>query len=509
MGLVWWILLGAAAFMAACVVLGVVITKSKQSGSLSANVQKETEANLKAIAEEQEKAAAERAVKKEEEAQRQAAIRKEVFDKLSEQGAGYDETPAKKEPAKKPAKKVAPVEEVKEEPAPAPVEEAKAEPVKEEVAVAEEKPVKKAPAKKPAAKKETVKKEATVTEEKPAKKAPAKKAAATAVVAEEKPVAKKAPAKKAATTAVVAEEKPAKKAPAKKAEAKAEEKPVAKKAPAKKAEPLPELTDDADTDTLARYAGKWEVYHMLTDDNSDDDMYFFELRASNGEKLLSSEEYTSYQGAVRGIETHKQNILKGNLKITLSKKGDYIVKLLSGSGQLLCTGENYANKARCESAIKSIKRFARTAVLDENVHDFFLKMPKEDDSAYVATAPAPAEGVTGKWIISNREDADEDKVFYFELFANNGEKLLSSEEYTTYAGAVSGLQTHKQNIAKGNFRITLTKKGDYIYKILNGNGQLLCLGEHYKSKVRCQNAVESVKRFAENSPVLTDSEQKD
>ena len=96
-------------------------------------------------------------------------------------------------------------------------------------------------------------------------------------------------------------------------------------------------------------------------------------------------------------------------------------------------------------------------------------------------------------------------MFYFELFANNGEKLLSGEEYTTYIGAVNGIQTHKNNIAKGNFRVSLTKRGDYIYKLLNGNGQLLCLGEHYKTKRRCLNAVESVKRFAANSPVLTDA----
>ncbi len=341
---------------------------------------------------------------------------------------------------------------------------------------------------------------------------PAKKEETAAVVEETKAPAKKAAAKKAPVKKETAKEEVA-------AAAVVEEKPVEKKAPAKKApvkkeavkeeapvvEEKPALTDDSDTDALARYAGKWAVYHILTDDNSEDDMYFFELHASNGEKLLASEEYTSYQGAVRGIETHKNNILKGNFKITLSKKGDYIVKLLSGSGQLLCTGENYANKARCESAIKSIKRFARTAIVDENVQDFFLKVPKDDES-YVEPV---ADGVNGKWIISNREDSDGDKVFYFELFANNGEKLLSSEEYTTYAGAVNGLQTHKTNIAKGNFRITLTKKGDYIYKILNGNGQLLCLGEHYKSKSRCQSAVDSVKRFAESSPVLTDSDQRD
>ncbi len=259
--------------------------------------------------------------------------------------------------------------------------------------------------------------------------------------------------------------------------------------------------EENETEKAARYKGKWTIFRVLTDESADNEMYFFELHASNGEKLLSSEEYTSYNGALRGIETHKANILRDNFKITLSKKGDYIFKLLSGKNMLLCMGENYPTKARCESAIESTKRFAQTAVIDENIHDHLVKVPVEDESEML---PLP-DGYNGKWIIDSYAGADGEKVFYFELFANNGEKLLSSEEYTTYIGAVNGIQTHKNNIAKGNFRVSLTKRGDYIYKLLNGNGQLLCLGEHYKTKRRCLNAVESVKRFAANSPVLTDA----
>ena len=260
--------------------------------------------------------------------------------------------------------------------------------------------------------------------------------------------------------------------------------------------------EEGETDKIAKYSGKWTICRVVTDENDKDaeEMYFFELHASNGEKLLSSEEYTSYNGALRGIETHKANILKDNFKITLSKKGDYIFKLLSGKNMLLCMGENYATKARCESAIESAKRFAKTAVIDENVQDHIVKVPVEDD----ADIAPPPDGYNGKWLISSQTAPDGEKVFYFELFANNGEKLLSSEEYTTYIGAVNGIRTHKTNIDKNNFRISLTKRGDYIYKLLNGNGQLLCLGEHYKTKRLCLNAVESVKRFALNSPVLTD-----
>jgi uncharacterized protein YegP (UPF0339 family) len=314
-----------------------------------------------------------------------------------------------------------------------------------------------------------------------------------------------------------APEKPKKDA---KAEVKAEEKPK-KSAPKAKSEPAQKKSatvlfdelkdaeseddvwyDEDETDKAAKYKGKWLICRMITNDESEEEMYFFELHASNGEKLLSSEEYTTYAGAIRGIATHKTNIAKGNFKITLSKKGDYIFKLLSGKNMLLCMGENYPTRARCESAIESTVRFAETAVIDENVQDHVVKVPVENDTE---TVPPVIPNGKGKWIISAMKDADGEEVFYFELYANNGEKLLSSEEYTTYIGAVNGISTHKANIEKDNFRITLTKRGDYIYKLLNGNGQLLCLGEHYKAKRLCQNAVDSVKRFAKNSPILTDS----
>ena len=194
--------------------------------------------------------------------------------------------------------------------------------------------------------------------------------------------------------------------------------------------------------------------------------------------------------------------MRDNFRITLSKKGDYVFKLLNGKGVLLCMGEHYATKARCESAIESTKRFAKTAFVDENIQDHVVKVPVETN----APIPPLPEGYNGKWIIDCKTAPDGDKVYFFELFANNGERLLSSEEYTTYIGAVNGIHTHKTNIQKGNFRISLTKHGDYIYKLLNSNNQLLCLGEHYKTKRACQSAIESVKRFALNSPILTDPE---
>ena len=257
-----------------------------------------------------------------------------------------------------------------------------------------------------------------------------------------------------------------------------------------------------------RYAGKWVVCKLILSDADGkvlEENYFFELRASNGERLLTSEEYTTHAGAIKGIQTHKDNVLKGNFRIVLSKRGDYIFKLLSAKNTLLCTGANYKTLERCERAIASTKRFAQTAQIQEDIEDVCITLPPEDDTPAVLPEP-PKNGYTGKWIIFSKGNEEVGVMYYFELFASNGEKLLTSEEYTTYEGAVNAVETHKANIAKDNFRITITKRGDYLFKLLSGNGQLLCVGEHYKTRSRCENAVESVKRFSQSAPVFKNSD---
>ena len=113
--------------------------------------------------------------------------------------------------------------------------------------------------------------------------------------------------------------------------------------------------EEDETDKVARYSGKWEICRVVTNDSENEDMYFFELHASNGDLLLTSEEYTTYNGAIRGIETHKSNILHGNFRLSLSKKGDYTFRLLNGKGMLLCLGDHYPTKAACEMTIEQIK----------------------------------------------------------------------------------------------------------------------------------------------------------
>ncbi len=102
------------------------------------------------------------------------------------------------------------------------------------------------------------------------------------------------------------------------------------------------------------YSGKWKIKQVET-------KYYAELIASNGGILLKTEFYASLSGVKNGIETIKKNIDEGNFTISLDKHGHYRFKLFSKLNRLICISEDYSSRAKCDSGIESVKRFAKTA----------------------------------------------------------------------------------------------------------------------------------------------------
>ena len=173
---------------------------------------------------------------------------------------------------------------------------------------------------------------------------------------------KKSPTVKVKVTPLKEDEdkKSAKAAKAEKAAPKAAEKSAPKKAvkaAPKAAEKAEKAAPKAEKQEQKWYSGKLVISPM-------NGGYTFELRASNGEKMLSGGHYTTLAGAKGGIETYKNNIQKGNFRIVQTKMGDYIFQLLNASGKLLAYGADYNTRAGCESALESTRRFAATAPVE-------------------------------------------------------------------------------------------------------------------------------------------------
>jgi uncharacterized protein YegP (UPF0339 family)/uncharacterized membrane-anchored protein YhcB (DUF1043 family) len=103
-----------------------------------------------------------------------------------------------------------------------------------------------------------------------------------------------------------------------------------------------------------QYTGKWKIVQ-------EDDGFIAILTASNGGTLLKTEKYKTVSNVKNGIETIKKNIDGGNFAISVDKYGHYRFKLYNLSNRLICMSEDYSSKAKCESGIESVKRFAQTA----------------------------------------------------------------------------------------------------------------------------------------------------
>ena len=362
-------------------------------------------------------------------------------------------------------KKPEAVEEKKEEPTEEKVEEPVAEPeesteVKEE---AEEK------TEEPEVKEEPV-------EEKATKETAEEKKEESVTVEEKKEETEKPTAKKSAPKAKTVKKEPAKEEPVKE-----EKKAVAK--------------IKVDNGEEKKGLGKWVVKEKGEDE------FNSYLLANNGQILLSSEIYSTAEGAVKGIQTIKKNIEVGTFQIYCDKNRNYYFKLKTAQNKFLCAGETYKTKTACQSAIESVKKFAESPIsetVEQELTVIKYTVPADDADVVVKDAYA------GKWKI-----VEVDGMYMAQLFASNGELLLSSEAYSQTASAKSAINTIKTNGISGNFVIDSDKKGRYYFKLRNAQKSTLCVGETYSQVSSCQSAIESVRRFLKTAKLVEPAPEKE
>lgn len=305
--------------------------------------------------------------------------------------------------------------------------------------------------------------EAEGQSEEPAEPAPAAEEPPAAPPAEEE---KAEEAAEEPTEAPIAEEKAVEPAP--EPEEKAE--PVPAPAAQKKAAPK-------------RLMGKWTIEHK------GDGEFVATLAASNGEVMLTSEAYSSADGARSGIATIIKGVASGKFVIYRDKNDNYYYKLKTQNNRLLCVGEIYRAKDQCERAVESVKRIAPASTIEDEI---------SEGAHYVAYKPAKLpepdkrKGARGKWKVEKTEDGK----FSAKLYASNGQLMLATEEVATRKSAETAIESVRRNATQGNFIIDRDKFGRYYYKLRNPQRSVICIGEAYEKLDSCVSAIESVRRFA-------------
>ncbi|MEO7921878.1 MAG: YegP family protein [Thermoanaerobaculia bacterium] len=94
--------------------------------------------------------------------------------------------------------------------------------------------------------------------------------------------------------------------------------------------------------------------------------YFFNLKAANGEVILTSEEYTEKESATKGIDSVKKNAPDDARYERKTAKDDKPFFVLTATnGQTLGRSEMYDSKAAMETGIASVKKNAPEAKTED------------------------------------------------------------------------------------------------------------------------------------------------
>ena len=88
----------------------------------------------------------------------------------------------------------------------------------------------------------------------------------------------------------------------------------------------------------------------------------FNLKAGNGQIILSSESYESRAGAEKGVESVRKNASDDNRYERKTAKNDEAFFVLkAGNGEPLGKSETYSSTSAMENGIESVKRNATDA----------------------------------------------------------------------------------------------------------------------------------------------------
>ena len=95
--------------------------------------------------------------------------------------------------------------------------------------------------------------------------------------------------------------------------------------------------------------------------------FMFNLKAGNGEVILTSEQYEDKQGAVSGVESVKANAAEdARYERKTAKNGQTFFVLRATNGQTIGKSEMYSSSSAMENGIQSVKKNAPAARIEDS-----------------------------------------------------------------------------------------------------------------------------------------------
>lgn len=280
-----------------------------------------------------------------------------------------------------------------------------------------------------------------------------------------------------------------------------------------------------------------------------DGSYMFNLRASNGETIATSDMYSSLEKCKKGITSVQMNAPIANIEdhtvsgaidevvnpkyeMYYDKSGDYRFRLKAKNGSIIVKSQGYSSKSNCVTGIESVRKNAMSdIILDEDAlaaekaareaEKAAAKKAAEVQEEPVAPTEEAPKGLLGKFIIRQAKDGS----YMFNLKASNGEIIATSDMYSSLEKCKKGIASIQNNAPIANiedstvegevevkinpkFEMYRDKGGEFRFRLKAKNGSIIAKSQGYSSKTNCKNGIESVKKNAATEEIISEKDDK-
>ncbi|MCS7077549.1 MAG: YegP family protein [Bacteroidia bacterium] len=108
----------------------------------------------------------------------------------------------------------------------------------------------------------------------------------------------------------------------------------------------------------------------------------------------------------------------------------------------------------------------------------------------------------GKFVVSKRKNGE----FQFNLKADNGQVILTSEGYTTKANCLNGIESVRKNsVDKDRYECKTSSDSRFYFNLKAANGQVIGTSEMYESEKNRDNGIESVMKNAPEAEIIDET----
>jgi hypothetical protein len=220
--------------------------------------------------------------------------------------------------------------------------------------------------------------------------------------------------------------------------------------------PACDTVEVGDEQNATANTGRFETFE------GEDGQVYFQLLAKNGEKILRSEGYSSLSAAKKGITSVKKNgKTEARFAVLQADSGEFYFNLTATNGQIIGTSELYSSEAAADAGVDAVVAALQnpaSAAAEESGPRFetfkgankktYFRLRAANGQIILQSQAYSSKSAAEKGIASVKDNGDDaaqydlvagaDGQHSFRLLAGNGEIIARGEMYASKSNAIRG-----------------------------------------------------------------------